>query len=640
MLPKAKVGVWYSLTLSADADDSNLVAWRVIDSSLPDGLYLNLETGNISGTPQTEGIYSFFVQATAGGFITVKQFTLIVGSVLEILTETPLQTGKVGEYYYCSFEVDSGYPAYWTLSDGDIPSGLIFSDGALSGTPTETGTYTFTLGAEAGGLTASKTFTITISPALSITTDSTLPAARAGMYYYQRLDTDAENYDSIYWSAVDLPSGLSISSFTGELFGTISTEGAYTFTVSAVIGGVSATKTFTLIVTPSLSITTENILPDATINEMYSVALLTDASEDQTVTWVAWDSLPEGLTLDPQTGILSGYVLNEGTYTFTIQAFSNGLTTAKFFTLTAGENLSIITTQVTSLLKAGEYFSLPLMTDKYNTANTSWDVINGILPPGLNLDSDTGIISGSPTRAGTYTFTVQAASGYSVAQKQFTLTIGFMITGDTYLENGTVGQPYSHMFTADGVSAGAVLWTVSSDSVLPKGLTLATNGILSGTTNQAGTYTFMLYAFVSNDLSASRIISLTIQDNPNSAVPILTVSLPDGQVSQDYYAELRAGIDSVTWRLESGDFPKGLTLKTNGLISGVPTKDGVYTFIVRASESNSNRYSTRQFTVNIAKAPAPEGEYKYSGGGGGGCDSGFGVMGLAALVLMIRRHKH
>lgn len=650
-LPRAKTGVWYSQTLEADADAANLVSWKLLDGALPEGLYLNPETGNISGTPQDEGTYTFAVQATAGSYITVKRFTLIVGSVLEILNDAALENGKVGVYYSCEFVTDSAYPVLWSLTGGSIPSGMTFSDGILSGTPRYSGTYTFTLTAESGGLTASKEFTITISPALSITTPAVLPSVRSGSSYSYVLESDAPEGSEVLWTLTTtgiissdssytyygrLPRGMYLDESTGTIYGTPRTEGVYAFTVMAVMGSISTSKQFRLTVRPTLEIITENILPHADINEFYRVPLLTDVSEDQAVTWsVVESTLPERLMLDEQTGILSGYILNEGTYSFTIQAFSNGLIATKTFTLTAGEIMTITTMQVTSVLRAGEYFSMPLTTDKTNGANTSWAVIDGILPPGINLSTSTGIISGTPTRAGTYTFTVQAVSGYSVAEKEFTIRIGFTISDDMYLERGTAGQPYSHTFRAEGVSAGAVLWTVSSDSVLPTGLTLSANGVLAGTTNEAGTYTFMLYAFVSNDVSAMKTMRLTIEAASYSAVPILTVSLPDGQVSKDYYAELRAGLEGAAWELESGELPEGLSLRADGLISGVPVRAGVYTFIVRVSAGNRN--STRQLSITV-NAPDPE-PVRMSSSGGGGCDSGFGVMGLAVLGLMFRRRK-
>ena len=493
-------------------------------------------------------------------------------------------------------------------------------------------------------MTSSKTFTMTIKPALSITTPEILPAVKAKAYYSYTLSSDADDPSTVLWSTTysdvfdynGLPEGMYIDETTGTIYGTPTTEGTYTFTIRAVMGSVSTSKEFTLTVRPMLSIETENPLPHAEINEKYSVTLLSDADEDAAVTWSVVDgTLPDRLTLDAQTGELSGYILNEGTYSFTIQAFSSGLIAQKRFELTAGVIMSIIVPESEPLLEAGEYFEMALLTDKTDAASTTWAVIDGILPPGIDLSTSTGVISGTPTRAGRYTITVKAESGYSVATKTITLTVDFMISSEWILPNGAVGESYSYRFTAKGVSTSAVLWTVSSDSVLPRGLTLATNGILSGTTNEAGKYTFMLYAFVSNDVSAMQTVRLTIDADPDSAVPVLTTSLPDGQVSQDYYAELRAGISGVTWQVESGELPEGLTLRADGLISGVPVRAGTYAFVVRVSASN--RYSTRQFTIMINAVP----ETRYaSGGGGGGCDSGIGVIGLAVLGLMFRRRKH
>ncbi len=648
-LPRAKTDVWYSETLSADAPAIYAIDWKLLDGALPEGLYLNSSTGNISGTPaaNTEGTYTFTIQATAGSYIYAKKFTLIVGPVLEILNDTPLGTGKVGRFYLCEISADSEFPVSWALSDGIVPYGLTFSDGRLSGTPTAEGTYTFTISAESGGLTASKTFTLVISPVLSITTPEILPSVKARSYYSYTLSSDADDPSSVLWSTNyyysytyaynTLPSGMYIDEETGTIYGTPTAEGTYTFTVRAVMGSVSTSKEFTLTVRPMLSIETESPLPHAEVNEKYSVTLLTDADEDQTVVWsVIEGTLPDRLILDKDTGELSGYPLSEGTYSFTIQAFSSGLTAQKRFELTAGEVMSIIVSQTDPIVEAGEKFSLALLTDKTNGKNAVWSVIDGIIPPGLNLDSQTGVISGTPSRAGKYTFVVQALSGYSVAQKELSLMVNFTISSEWILPDGAVGENYSYRFTAKGVSASSVLWTVSSDSVLPEGLTLATNGILSGTTSKSGTYTFMVYAFVSNDVSAMQTVRLKVTSDPEQPVPILTVSLPDGQVSQDYYAELRAGIEGVAWRVLSGKFPPGLTLTEEGVISGTPTEaasdDEPFTFTVLAYTDTQE--GTRQFTITIESVPVQ----KYVSGGGGGCDSGIGVIGLAVLGLIFRRH--
>ena len=649
-LPRGKAGQWYTTTLSADADETYSVSWSVISGDLPSGIFLNSSNGNIAGTPQKDGAYTFTVQATAGRFIAVKTFSLIVGAVLEITTDSILPSGKAGVNYSCDIETDSAFPVLWSLTGGSLPDGLAFSGGRLSGTPEDDGTYTFTLAAESGGLSADKTFTLTIDGALSIITPSVLPAAKLGASYSYTLSSDAPEGAEVLWSQVlsslyvitdegsvytrhyDFPDGMYIEDTTGRIYGVpTSEEGVYRIRIQAVMGSVSTTKDFTLTVRPTLSITTDNVLPHALTHELYTVSLLTDADDDQVVTWsLVGGTLPERLALDEQTGIISGYPLAEGTYTFTVQAEMNGLMTQKEFELTAGETSIILTPQIPAIVEAGEDFDLVLQTDRDSAANSSWSVIDGILPPGLVLDTQTGRISGRPSRAGTYTFTVQNVSGYSVAEKELTLTVDFVISSDALISFRT-GEFGSYTFSAAGVSAGAVLWTTSSD-VLPTGLSLSREGLLSGTTNESGTYTFAVYAFVSNDVSAMKSVRLMV--STSSPVPILTAGLPDGQVSVDYYAELSATVEGVTWTLEEGTLPPGLTLNANGVISGIPEEAGAFRFLVKAE--TGERTGMKYFTINVA----PYDEKHEASSGGGGCNSGYGAAVFALIVPLLRRRKH
>ena len=485
----------------------------------------------------------------------------------------------------------------------------------------------------------------------SITT-SVLTNAIAGRYYTASLSLDrTPSADlSVVWTfRGTLPEGLTASD-SGIISGTPAKPETRTFTAGAFITGYGPTQSADITITVlssdasapttttgSIDITT-NSLPDGREGTAYSYTLAAAlaVSSDSSVVWRVSDgNLPAGLSLDRQ-GVISGTPYSAGTYTFTVQAESGQLKGSKIFTLTINSAFWIMTDSALPNAKAGESYSVTLSSDTDAANLVSWEILNGSLPSGMSLNPETGNISGTPSRAGSYTFTVRAVSGYSVAQKQFTLKVELVITSDPYLANGTAGEMYTHVFTAEGASPGAIYWTVSSDKILPTGLTLAANGILSGKTNYAGTYTFMVYALADNDASAQQIVSLTIDPQLSSAVPVLTVSLPDGQVSEDYYTELRAGIEGVTWRVESGDIPEGLTLRTDGVISGVPVKTGVYSFVVRVSDSN--RYSTRQFTITV-KAPEPEPERVSSGGGG--CDSGIGAIGLAVLAfgLMFRRYR-
>ena len=152
----------------------------------------------------------------------------------------------------------------------------------------------------------------------------------------------------------------------------------------------------------------------------------------------------------------------------------------------------------------------------------SWSISAGALPPGLNL-SQGGLFSGTPAKAGTYTFTVTASapqeSGNTPGAKSFTIGVP-QITTPTVLPPAAVGVPYSIQFqSSDGPSAGAV-WSVSLGG-LPIGLTVDPNtGIYSGTPLRTGT--FSLAVSVSFGVAlATEQVSLTI----NTAGPqTLTVS--------------------------------------------------------------------------------------------------------------------
>lgn len=630
-LPRAKVSTWYSVTLSADTDYS--ARWTLLNGTLPAGLTLNPATGTISGIPTEEVTSTFTIQAEVGSYLAARTFMLTVGGLLEILESADLTGWKEGEYNTITFTTDSAYPVSWSLTGGNLPAGLTFTNGTLSGTPTTAGTYTFTITAEAGGLTASKTFTLEVAAALTIYPEYAMLQAKLGAYseYYFYVDEYVGGYALWSVSSGTLPAGMNLDGADGKIYGSPTTEGTYTFTVQVTTGNYSATKEYVLNVRPSLSITTRS-LPHANTNELYTFTLQTDAGEDEAVVWMIYDGLPEGLTFDVQTGTLSGYITKEGRYSFTVYAATQGFSAYKYFELVAGPAMNITTPLVVPVLNAGEHFTLALQTDITSTADSSWSVLKGILPPGLELDSKTGIISGTPTTAGTYSFTVRNVTGYSVAEQTFTLTVGFAITDDTTLPSGKAGQHYTHKFTAGGVSTGNLLWSASRD-ILPTGLTLNSQGVLSGTTNEAGTYTFTVYAFVSNDVSAHKTFTLTI--DTSSAVPILNSSLPDGQVEEEYYAELSSSLDGVTWQVLSGNFPKGLTLNENGIISGTPTESGTFTFIVLAQ--TTTRDGTKQFTITIAPKPEPVSNDVSASSGGGGCDSGFGVMSIMLVGVVFRK---
>jgi uncharacterized repeat protein (TIGR03803 family) len=151
------------------------------------------------------------------------------------------------------------------------------------------------------------------------------------------------------------------------------------------------------------------------------------------------------------------------------------------------------------------------------------------------------------------------------------------------LPNGTVGSPYSQQLSAVS-GEPPYSWSLISGS-LPSGLTLATNGVISGTPTSNGTNNFTVQ--VTDALSATATQALTLNISP--PLQVTTASLPNGTNGTAYSQALAAtgGQTPYSWSLISGSLPTGLTLVTNGVISGTPTSNGTNNLTVQVTDALS-----------------------------------------------------
>jgi hypothetical protein len=230
------------------------------------------------------------------------------------------------------------------------------------------------------------------------------------------------------------------------------------------------------------------------------------------------------------------------------------------------------------------------------------------LPAGLSLAS--AKISGTPTTAGTFNFTVQvtdAAAKPVSATQQLSLTInpvGLTIT-TTSLAGGVVNSTYNATLQSSG-GTGSVTWAISVGA-LPAGLQL--NGAaISGKPSASGTTNFTVQASDSGTPPQVKTKALSI--TVGAALSISTTSLPGGVVGVRYTQTVAAsgGTLPITWSVTNGNLPTGLNLQAaataSGTISGMPTASGTYNFTVAAKDS-SNPVATVNQPLSIAIANPP-----------------------------------
>jgi len=364
----------------------------------------------------------------------------------------------------------------------------------------------------------------------------------------------------------------------------------------------------------SLAITSAS-LPDGAVNEPYSASLIASGGTPP-YTWSVSPALPANLSLDPATGAISGTPTTQGTTTHTFSLHDSSVpaqTVQHTLNLTIappGATLAITTTSLPNGT-VGQPYSRAVQATGGSGALT-WTISAGTLPPNLNLNRTTGIISGTPTAAGTFSFTVRVADAAGQAATQpLSITINTVppppnpptITTTT-LPNGTVGQPYNQPVQATG-GTGALTWSLVSGT-LPANLTLnPATGAIAGTPTAAGTSSFTVRVQDAGGLSDTQALSITI--NPPAPPVITTTTLPAGTLGQPYNQTLQAvgGTGARTWSITTGTLPPGLHLdQATGVISGTPTVPGTSSFTVEVRDA-AGQAATQALSITINAANPP-----------------------------------
>ena len=168
--PAGDLATYFFTTKGCDTSTSP-VQWSLLSGRIPVGMTgptsQGQTAGEISGVPTLEGSYSFTVAVTdSTGATDTETFSITVNPPRPVaVTTATLPAGVHGRSYWVNLAADGGVPGYlWSLGSGTLPPGLQLTTwGALAGTPSTTGSYTFTVTAtDSRGTTADQTYTLTI----------------------------------------------------------------------------------------------------------------------------------------------------------------------------------------------------------------------------------------------------------------------------------------------------------------------------------------------------------------------------------------------------------------------------------------------------------------------------------------------
>lgn len=503
-------------------------------------------TGNtLSGTPTQAGTFTYGIQVSDSQSTPSTQSatgtTLVHGPLSASLTGTPAQTVQEGTAIAPVTISATGGKAPYVYSVNTIPVGMTFSGGVLAGAPSVAGTYSISLTATESFAAQSTTLgpytlTVTATPAqpLAIAANP-VPASEAiigtpiaASTFSHTGGTGTVTYD-IIGSA---PNGIGMSGATLQGTPLAGSADNYNFLVRGTDSGSPAQSETTMVamtVYDTFS-AAPNSTPQttATIGTAISPVTINATGGKEPYVFGNTGSLPNGVSVNQSTGILSGVPMQIGTFNYRLTAthsFSGAqvLQTSQY-TLTVNDTPAIAIAPATPQAHATRNTAITPTNLNPSGGNGQYTfALVGNPPPGLGFTGNQ--LTGTPTTNGDYSFQIRVTDTTPGTPKTVLSSSTYLMSvrdpvlvTSTALTNATANVAYSFQLTASG-GQGPYTFSVAG---LPATLSpVPSNGLISGTPTTAQTFTsLMVTATDSVGRTHTAInVTLTVLPPPPAAIP-------------------------------------------------------------------------------------------------------------------------
>jgi hypothetical protein len=259
---------------------------------------------------------------------------------------------------------------------------------------------------------------IVVMPAITISTSASATVGTVFTY-----SITASGAPTSY-NATSLPSGLSINTSTGVISGAPSSAGTFTSSISASNTAGTGSASLRITVNPvapppptGLVITSDLAAVSINLGASFSHQITASGSP----TSFGAIRLPPGLKINTKTGLISGKPTKVGVFSATLQALKKGSTTAtatKVFTV-----VQVPTFSYAARINAQRNKNVNVRPKVAGSPAPSFSVVSGSLPPGLSLNASTAAITGKPTTAGSYPFTVRGSNSAGNSDRSTTIVV-------------------------------------------------------------------------------------------------------------------------------------------------------------------------------------------------------------------------
>ena len=599
-------------------DNSGQAVTNKVDG-LPAGVTYDEVTNTISGTPSEVGSYTVTVTTTdESGNATETTFTIDVKDTtkptVEDIADQKQEVNTEIEPIKIEATDNSGQAV--TNKVEGLPDGVTFDEttNTISGTPSETGSYTVTVTTtDESGNSETTTFTIDVE-------DTTKPTVESVADQTQEVNTEItpikiearDNSGQTVTNKVDgLPNGVTFDETTNTISGTPSEVGSYDIKVTTTDESGNETETtFTIDVEDTTKPTVKDIADQTQeVNtEIEPIKIEATDNSGQAVTNKV-DGLPAGVTFDEATNTISGTPSEVGSYTVTVTTTDeSGNATETTFTIDVEDTSKPTVESVANQTQEVNTEITPIKIEA--TDNSGQTVTNKVegLPDGVTFDEATNTISGTPNEVGSYDIKVTTTDESGNATET-TFTINVEDTTKPTVEDiADQTQEVNTEITPITIESEDNSGQVVTNKVegLPDGVTFdeATNTI-SGTPSEVGRYDITVTTTDESGNATETTFTIDVEDTTKPTVESVA----------DQTQEVNTEIEPI--KIEATDnsgqavtnkvdgLPDGVTFdEATNTISGTPNEVGSYGITVTTTDESGNVTETT-FTIDVKDTTKP-----------------------------------